>query len=161
MPRPSSPNSISSTGRCAADGLQRCNDDGSDYLPVETCGPRHACRDGGCHGVICGPGTRVCQGDVLKECDVSGTLFTETDCLAVDSLCQGYGASAECGPQACVPGSTTCNAEETAVVRCDERGADTTTHTDTGLAADAGPVRDGFKICELGLSERLILTAGN
>ncbi len=135
--------------RCALTGYQVCAADGLSWGSVTACGGTDTCVAGECFPTTCVAGSRTCSGDVLVECNATGTSRTTTDCAATSQLCTGSGVSAACTVRACVPGALTCNVPRDSVVMCDARGASsTTTACPAGTYCNSG--RCDSRVCTPG-----------
>ena len=135
--------------RCALTGYQVCATDGLSWGSVTACGGTDTCVAGECFPTTCVAGSRSCSGDVLVECNATGTSRTTTDCAATSQLCTGSGVSAACTVRACVPGALTCNVPRDSVVMCDARGASsTTTACPAGTYCNSG--RCDSRVCTPG-----------
>lgn len=114
------------SSRCAGNSIQTCNSDGLAYGQLTSCGDTHVCVDGSCHLRVCTAGARACVGDTLTVCNQTGTGETQTNCQSTQKYCSGTGAASSCTAWVCTPSTMTCNANDTAVLACDSRGASQT-----------------------------------
>lgn len=92
-------------GEAVCDGLDvvACNDEGSEEGVTETCtdtqycedgmsstmascGADHYCEDGACKPVICDANTSYCDGNVVMQCDATGTVEQELE-VCVEQVC--------------------------------------------------------------------------
>jgi hypothetical protein len=96
-------------------------DAGADAGPAPIDAGRDAGRDTGTPP--CVDGTESCIGELRRVC--VGGVIRDEDCTASGAYCEG-GA---CVPWVCVPGSTDCSTDFRSVVRCDARGAASTTES--------------------------------
>jgi hypothetical protein len=120
--------------RCAADkgSVVTCSDDGLSVKNTEPCGVGQACVDAQCKDVVCPPGDKLCDGNVLSSCDASGTVKTTLQtCSGINSKCDA--ALGKCKPPACAAGVPLCDGEKTTV--CAEDGS--------GPAPNGTPCADG------------------
>jgi hypothetical protein len=108
--------------QCNGPLLERCNINGTGWIPVQTCATAALCSGAAkrCAPPLCEPGQRRCDGSgTLQECnsgrdgwnDISPCreLVADVDLRYVSGLCD---VTAGCLPQpACVAGSFRCNAQ--------------------------------------------------
>jgi hypothetical protein len=107
---------------CAGNNVRPCAEDGSGFLPLESCGSRD-CAFGACVPARCEDGETTCANDLLLACD-DGAWVEAEDCAASGELCLVDGDDALCSGPICVPDSRTCDGG--AVLACDARGAELT-----------------------------------
>lgn len=104
---------------CAGNNVRPCAEDGSGYLPLESCGSGN-CAFGACVPARCDDGETICANELLLTCD-EGTWVEADDCEDEGLLCLVDGDDAECGAPVCLPDSRTCDGDT--VLACDARGA--------------------------------------
>ena len=103
---------------CDGAELMRCSDASDGYLPTKTCETESLCNAvaGDCTDAACSPGQKVCDGDVLKQCNADQTALEEL------MTCEPGLCDAEAGAcDACVPGVAECDDDSTALV-CNDDG---------------------------------------
>ena len=106
--------------RCEGAELLRCSDAGDRHVPYKTCDTASLCNvvAGDCTDAACSPDQKVCDGDVLKECNADQTALVEA------KTCRPGLCDAEAGDcDVCIPGSADC-ADPSSAVICNEEGTE-------------------------------------
>ena len=93
------------------DTLRTCATDG-EHWTFTPCTGQKLCIDGHCLPIVCKPGEKVCDGPLhILQCNALGTAQSQIGacdpCPTNANPCAG-GKCAQCLPQVCTPGATTC-----------------------------------------------------
>jgi hypothetical protein len=108
---------------CLGDGSGRrvCDEDGRGER-IEPCGMAEFCAQGQCQAQVCMPDSMVCDNDVARLCNESGSAFVEgadEDCAADGRSCEdGLCADAISASRGAVCESIACLAERSVALVC-------------------------------------------
>lgn len=123
---------------CAAerDAVERCSADGFELELSERCGEGEICRSGSCVEVVCAPGTFVCEGATLSECNSDGSeLIFRQSCTGEDY--SGCDADAgQCRPRTCFATQPVCEGNVATFCKQDGSGGEPG-GTDCDLSGEA------------------------
>jgi len=104
---PSMPNGSGMRFVCDGNRLLRCDLGSSTCQPIKLCTSAPLCdaATGRCSPALCAPGSGMCEGNVLRKCNLDGTEYEREDCES--RHCNAMHARCD----SCVPFTSACDGE--------------------------------------------------
>lgn len=99
---PCAPNKLGCDGKTT---VVQCDASGG-FAAIKTCAPGTICDGGACLTQVCNPYDSFCDGNVIMDCNDTGTAASKSDdCSNAGEVCfEGL-----CGPQVCTPSTAFCS----------------------------------------------------
>jgi hypothetical protein len=110
--------------KCEGKSLEVCSADGMGWDKQSDCDTEALCNAtlGMCTAAVCDPGKFVCEKNVLKKCNVSGTAFEDNSRPCGADTCDAEGG--EC--DSCQPGMKSCSGSTLMTCNADGQGSSAT-----------------------------------
>ncbi len=150
---------VPGTQSCDGDTKTTCSPRGLSWQKTP-CASGESCVAGSCKLQKCKAGEKTCQNGVLTVCQTDGTGWDEQACPAKSS-CATVGATVQCSPWTCTPGSVACAGAvvsgcsanglvKTELDNCDKPGPDGKPRLCVDGKCLPGQCKPGSQMCEGG-----------